>query len=260
MQGGHTGGANGRLLSGPPAYRPDTPWRPAPALLATALIVIAGMAASVGASVLAPLLSGAPAHPARDGGPPIALRLGALAVGQAVAVVLTLLASGKLGGRLVDVLALRAAPTGWRAYAGALVAVACLQAVLAGAQHFFLRHDLLTDLRPFVGLVSGPSWPLAAIVITFGAALSEELLFRGFLLGALAQSRLGFAGAAIVSSALWAVVHAGYSLLGLVEVFAMGLLFSWLLWRTGSLRVTMVCHAVYNGVIVAALLLVELPD
>ena len=52
-------------------------------------------------------------------------------------------------------------PRGGRAYCGAILAMAVFQAVLAAAQHFLLRHDLLTDLRPFVGLVTGAHWPLA---------------------------------------------------------------------------------------------------
>ena len=247
----------GRLLSGAPAYRPATPWRPGPAVLMTAIIVAAGLAASVAALVLAGVLSGTLAG--SGGGSSPAHRLWALAALQAVVVVLTLLACRRLGGRVGDVLALRKAPTGWRAYAGALLTMAALQSLLAVVQHFLLRHDLLTDLRPFVGLVTGPSWPLAAAVLTIGAPLSEELLFRGFLFGALAQSRLGSAGAALVSSAAWAALHAGYSLVGLAEVFTIGLLLSWLLWRTGSLRVTIFCHAVYNGVVLLALLAVDLP-
>jgi membrane protease YdiL (CAAX protease family) len=91
--------------------------------------------------------------------------------------------------------------------------------------------------------------------MTVGAPLSEELLFRGFLLGALAHSRLGFVGAAVVSSAAWTALHGGYSLVGLADVFATGLLFCWLIWRTGSVLVTIFCHAAYNGGIVLALLL-----
>jgi hypothetical protein len=110
-----------------------------------------------------------------------------------------------------------------------------------------------------VDLVRGPNWGLAAAVIGIGAPLSEELLFRGFLLSALAQSRTGFWWAAIVSSALWTALHVGYSAVGILEVFVIGLFFSWLLWRTGSLRVAIFCHAVYNSLIVLALRFVDLP-
>jgi membrane protease YdiL (CAAX protease family) len=245
----------GNLLSGQPAYRPATPWKTAPALLVTAAIVAAGLAAMA----LVIRLPMPPAGQAASDGADIGRRLWALAAMQAVLVALTLLASRGLGGRPRDVLALRGTPTGWRAYAGALLAMALLQAVLAAVQHFLLRHDVLTDVRPLVGVVTGPHWPLAAAVLAAGAPLSEELLFRGFLLGALAQSRLGFGGAALVSSVAWTALHPGYSLMGLLDVLASGLLLCWLLWRTGSLRVAIFCHAAYNGAIVLAILLVTLP-
>ena len=105
----------------------------------------------------------------------------------------------------------------------------------------------------------GDQWVLALLVVGLGAPLSEELLFRGFLLSALARSRLGFAGAAVVTTILWTALHAGYSIAGLVEVSLIGLFFSWLLWRTGSLRVPIFCHALYNTLIVVALRHVPLP-
>ena len=46
---------------------------------------------------------------------------------------------------------------------------------------------------------------------------------------------------------------------GLVEVFSIGLIFSWLLWRTGSLWVPIFCHAAYNSLIVLVLRFVDLP-
>lgn len=249
----------GRLFGGPPAYQARTPWRVGGALAATIAIVAASF---LGARLLPAYLglddgaSGVPnpVHPQIS-----ASGLWVVAIFQIAAVALTLLASTAFGGRPRDVLALGQAPTGWRAYAGAVLAMATLQVVLAAVPHFFIEHDMLADLRPFVGLVTGPDWPLAAAVLGIGAPLSEELLFRGFLLGALAQSRLGFRGAALVSSALWTTLHIGYSLVGLAEVLAIGLFLSWLLWRTGSLRVTIFCHGLYNLLIVLALRLVDLP-
>ena len=96
-------------------------------------------------------------------------------------------------------------------------------------------------------------------MVGIGAPLSEELLFRGFLLSALACTRFGFLGAALISTALWTSLHASYTLLGIAEVFMIGLFFSWLLWRTGSLWVAISCHALYNSLIVVVLRYVPLP-
>jgi membrane protease YdiL (CAAX protease family) len=172
---------------------------------------------------------------------------------------LTLLASVLLRGRTRDVLALHPAG-GWRAYGSAIVALAALQVALSGVQYMASRGDLYADLRPFVELVRGRDWALTGATIGIGAPLSEELLFRGFLLSALAQTRLGFWGAAVIATGLWTSLHLGYSLFGIIEVLVIGLFFSWLLWRRGSLRVVIFCHALYNGLIVLGLRLVDLPS
>jgi membrane protease YdiL (CAAX protease family) len=221
-------------------------------LLATVAIVGLSL---FGAALLAPVLGLAGAADPRSA----VLRLGVLGLGQVLMVALTLFASTLFGGRLREVLALREVPAGWRTYAGALLALAGLQFVLGIVQQSF-RHDMATDLRPFADIVRGPYWPLVAAVVAVGAPLSEELLFRGFLLSALARSGLGFWGAAPVSNLPWAALHAGYSPVGIAEVFVIGLLFSWFLWRTGSLRVPIVCHALYNALVLLVVRFVDLPS
>jgi uncharacterized protein len=103
------------------------------------------------------------------------------------------------------------------------------------------------DVGPFINLVRSSAWPIYALVIIVGAAVSEELLFRGFLQSALAQSPLGFVGASLVTTSIWTLLHVQYSIWGLAEVFVLGLIFCGLLWRTGSLWTTLLLHALYNG-------------
>jgi|SRR5262245_5180533 membrane protease YdiL (CAAX protease family) len=250
--------AGGGLFGGAPAYEARTPWGAWAGLAATVAVV--GLSI-VGATVLPQLLGlgdtlgGLPGPAGGQGKEAAGLRM--VAVWQALMVGLTLLASALFGGRVRDVLALRGAPQGWRTYVGALMAMAALQLLLAAVQHIVLRHDMLTDLRQFVDLVRGPDWLVTAAVVGIGAPLSEELLFRGFLLSALARTRLGFWGAAGVSTLLWTAMHVGYSIVGLAEVFAIGLFLSWLLWRTGSLRVAIFCHAAYNSLILLAMRFVD---
>jgi membrane protease YdiL (CAAX protease family) len=255
-QGGEARPAGG-LFRGPPAYKARTPWRPAAGLAAAVGIVGLGI---LGAILLLPSLDGGQSQmrlpgPGR-GASEAALRV--FAIWQVLVVLLTLIASSLLGGRPRDVLALRPAPRGWRTYAVAILTLAGLQIVLAIVQHNLMGHDLMTDLRPFLKLVRGPDWLLTAAVVGIGAPLSEELLFRGFLLSALARTSLGFWGAAVIATALWTALH-GYSSVGIAEVFIIGLFFSWLLWRTGSLWVAIFCHALYNSLIVLVLRFVELP-
>ncbi|HJU30235.1 MAG TPA: CPBP family intramembrane glutamic endopeptidase [Hyphomicrobiaceae bacterium] len=244
------------LFRGPPAYEPRTPWSPGLALLATVVIVGASI---LGASLL--ILRNADLMAPSGAGPSTWRQdvsgLGTLAVWQGVAIVLTLLASVMFGGRLRDVLALRS-PGPPSIYLKAVLALAALQVAVSVAQAFLVQ-DIYADMRPFVRLF-GEQWLLALLVVGVGAPLSEELLFRGFLLSALARSRLGFAGGAALSTGLWTALHAGYSPAGMVEVFLIGVFFSWLLWRTGSLLVPIFCHALYNSLIVLILRQVPLPS
>ena len=236
--------ASRSLFRGPPAYAPRTPWTPLRALLAGVLIV--------GLSILGAGTGQSAGAWRQDLGP-----LATLALWQAIAVVLTLLASALFGGRAREVLAL-GSPGPTSIYLRALLLMAVLQAIVSAVQYALLPQDMYADLRPLLQLLSA-EWALALAVVGLGAPLSEELLFRGFLLSALARSRLGFARGALVTTSLWTALHAGYSLAGILEVFTIGLFFSWLLWRTGSLRVPIVCHALYNALIVLVLRYVPLP-
>jgi membrane protease YdiL (CAAX protease family) len=238
------------LFRGPPAYAPQTPWRAGWALLAALLIVAVGIFA---AAVLSGTVASSRALWRQD-----LSALATLGIWQAMTIVLTVLASALFGGRVLDVLGLRP-PAGRPAiYVKALLLMVLLQATVSAVQFSFMRQDMYADLRPFVQLF-GEQWLLALLVVGVGAPLSEELLFRGFLMSALARSRLGFTGAALLTTGLWTALHAGYSLAGIVEVFLIGLYFSWLLWRTGSLRVAIFCHALYNSFIIVVLKHVPLP-
>jgi len=87
------------------------------------------------------------------------------------------------------------------------------------------------------------AWPSVII----GAPLAEELIFRGQIFTALAQSRFGALGATVFTSIGWALLHATEPWLMMLFIFVMGLALGWLLVRFGSLWVTIVCHAVWNG-------------
>lgn len=90
--------------------------------------------------------------------------------------------------------------------------------------------------------------------LIIGAPLAEELIFRGQIFAALAQTPLGLSGASLITSALWAGTHAPTQSLHVVGLlFLMGLLLCWLLVRYGSLWVTIACHAVWNAMSAVAL-------
>jgi len=89
------------------------------------------------------------------------------------------------------------------------------------------------------------------------APLWEEALMRGFLYRGLAASRLGPAGAIVVTAVLWALMHlgSGRSWIGIAEMTLAGLLFDWLRWRTGSLLPTTAVHAANNLLMLALIAL-----
>jgi membrane protease YdiL (CAAX protease family) len=169
---------------------------------------------------------------------------------------------------------------GWAA--GILVAIA-LQ--LAGVVILGLVYPLLLTLAgvPEVA-VSGPGFNLNAalnqvfiitadrlgpspstwqfrylIFIALWAGLGEELLYRGYLQGVLEAGR-GFAAAALISAAFFALRHATQLALlwpeypfpaaaaWVVYAFVVGLVFSYIYRRTRSLYLPVFIHYLFNAI------------
>jgi uncharacterized protein len=90
-----------------------------------------------------------------------------------------------------------------------------------------------------------PGWQPAgiALVASVLAPLCEEVTFRGYVLSAFARRRpaVAIAGTAL----LFAVMHVDP--VRFVAVFALGLLFGWLAWRSGSIWPAVAAHAANNG-------------
>jgi CAAX protease family protein len=249
------------MSAGVPLYRADTGWRPLPACLMTVVIVL--LAAAAGFATL--LILGAVAEPQEidaTSAPPFpewVVLLAQLAM-QIAAIVLVWWAARLFNSNRWATLSLWPAPGGGATYAKSFLLLAAISGAFTIVAWLLARDDVLTDLGQLWPLMRGENWWLMFLVVVIGAPLSEELLFRGFLQSALAKSSLGFWGAALLTNTAWAALHAGYTLTGLFDVFIAGLVFSWLLWRTGSLRVPIVCHAIYNGLIFAALFFIEMPE
>ena len=87
---------------------------------------------------------------------------------------------------------------------------------------------------------------LLALVVL--APLGEETLFRGFLFKGIAASRAGPVVAIFVSSVAWALLHVQYDWYGVVSIAVIGLFLGVVRYRTGSLLVTMLLHALANMV------------
>ena len=106
--------------------------------------------------------------------------------------------------------------------------------------------DIFADSKWLREGLQSPYWWGTMIIGVFFAPLWEELAFRGFLLSALAKTRLGYWGGGLISNALWTIIHWGYSWQGLASVFTAGLVLTWIMRRTGSIWAAIVAHAVAN--------------
>ena len=88
--------------------------------------------------------------------------------------------------------------------------------------------------------------PLLLLHVLVVAPVTEELFFRGFLHRGWAPSWLGISGTVVVTAALWAVLHQQYNVLGILFIFAMGLIYGWLRQRSGSTLLPMLLHTANN--------------
>jgi len=110
------------------------------------------------------------------------------------------------------------------------------------------------DLATFQPLLSSEAWPLALAVMVIGAPVSEELIFRGYMLPAMTRSGAPFWPTAIVATLLWTALHAGYSAIGLAEVFLAGIMLSWVLRLSNSVIAPIIVHAIFNAIAVCVLI------
>ncbi len=257
--------ANLSVSAGVGRYRATSPWRPTRAVAGGILILALAVSLSLVASLIALGFA--------DGTPPVSRgRIGSAAINpDHVAVWGTALAqqagvilgavwlAGWFGGDRLSVLALSAPYPDLRTVLTGLLWMAALLVPYSLLIYYFQRDAMIQDLDNFTGLIHSNAWPAYALMIVVGAPLSEELLFRGFLQSSLSQSRLGFAGAALVTTTAWTALHMQYSIYGLIEVLLIGFFLSWTLWRTGSLWTPILLHGIYNGLQFLAMRLKLLP-
>lgn len=234
------------LLAGPPRYEARGTWPPLLALVAA--IIAQGGLQLLGGVLGAAVATGEPGFLA---GVPADKRLLLsviifLALSQVGVIAFAWWAAGFFRGERRAVLHL---DRGLPSISDVAVAIAGLVVVL-GAYNllvYLLRPDLfMADVATFLPMLQAPIWPVTALAVGIGAPLSEEILFRGFALAALARGRGGFWLAALVANVAWTSFHLGYSVAGLLEVFIGGLYISWLLWRSGNLWLPIIAHMATN--------------
>jgi membrane protease YdiL (CAAX protease family) len=185
-----------------------------------------------------------------------ALLFPALAMAIGVATVMWTLFHRRAGALLGDrfrpgLRALGIAVLGW-------LIVFALQVLIGTAVVVLLGPDAAPEaggLPPQA--VEGPPWSLvlAAVVV---APVAEELYFRGFLLQGLWRS-FGPRWAIVASALVFGLFHFGgarlQTVLPMVSATAIGLVFGYLFVRTRNLAVTILAHALVNGLAVTVVLL-----
>jgi len=149
----------------------------------------------------------------------------------------------------------------WQYLVFALLTVVTLIVVQQIIFYVWARFDVgpgdptsdLERLRHFFRFDEPATLILMVLLAVVLAPLAEEFVFRGMLFAAFQKTRLGVVGSGLVLSALWSVMHWGYSSQNLITLFCLGLLFAYIVWRTGSLWPAVVGHGANNLVAVMAL-------
>jgi len=229
------------------AYRPDTPWKPLTALAVVLLVSLAPVLVGLAAVVAEDRGFFAGDHPRGSMSLSSPFVLAQMIIGQVLSLAILWWAAGWKGARSAA-LHLQGPPVGLPAAVGLalvlIVAIAPIEILL----YKLAGISLFTDGRWLLEGLRSPSWWAVVVAAVVLAPLWEELTFRGFLLSALAKSRLGYWPAAIISTGVWTFLHWGYSAPGLASVFLAGIGLSWIMWRTGSMRAVVIAHGVINAV------------
>ncbi len=118
-----------------------------------------------------------------------------------------------------------------------------LSAALSALAGWGVPED--APVQEAIDALTRQSTPLALLAITVGAAVSEELLFRGALLHWL-RRHLGDARAVFLSAVIFGCAHADRGFMAPVLI-AFGGVLGTVVVRTGKLWLSMLIHATWNG-------------
>lgn len=238
------------LFRGPARYRAVTPWGP---IEASALTLVAAF----GPSVLAlPVVLGLGmlGYVAEIKGMSLAspLVLGVMLATQLLSIVLLWVLGGRANMR-PDTLQFRQAPLSWPGCVVAGLLIVVLTSLLEWGLHSVAGFDPFKETNVLTEGLRSQYWLGTILVAVVLAPLWEELAFRGFWLTALAKTRLGILGGGAITNVVWTAMHLQYSPAGMSSVFLAGVLLTWIMWRTSSIRACVVAHAIVNGTSVALL-------
>jgi uncharacterized protein len=87
-------------------------------------------------------------------------------------------------------------------------------------------------------------WLWLAIIVA--APVGEELLFRGFMFRGFVHEPRDALPAILVIALIWSLLHVQYDWFGTAQVFAIGVLFGFVRWRSGSTTLVILLHMLLN--------------
>ncbi len=87
-------------------------------------------------------------------------------------------------------------------------------------------------------------WLWLAIIVA--APVGEELLFRGFMFRGFVHEPRDALPGILVIALIWSMLHVQYDWFGTSQVFAIGVLFGFVRWRTGSTTLVILLHMLLN--------------
>lgn len=143
-------------------------------------------------------------------------------------------------------------PRSWRwvgyAVAGSYLALFAYSVVVIAAER--LTHADMGLLKQTNGLTdtevnTTAVWFILGVSVMALAPLSEELFFRGFLFRAV-QGKAGLAAGLVLSALAFSLFHLNVGVV--VPFFAIGLIFAWAYYASGSLWTTIAAHTIFNAI------------
>ena len=120
--------------------------------------------------------------------------------------------------------------------------------VVSDALLYISGRDLVTpfQLQSYASATAEGWLPALLAAAILVAPAGEELMFRGFIFRGWARSDRTAWPAIVVISVLWAALHIQYDWAGVLQIFVIGLFLGWMRWRSGSIVLTFVLHALFN--------------
>jgi membrane protease YdiL (CAAX protease family) len=148
------------------------------------------------------------------------------------------------GARLRDVFHWRTFLTGAALLLLIYVLRLASQLVLSGLGIRSTYLDFLSRFDPNSGPVVNI---IVAVLYCIAAPVTEEIIYRGYLLQGL-KDRFGFWPTALLSSAVFSAMH-HYSVPGTVDTFFFGLILCAVMHRTGKLSLCIMAHFLWNLIV-----------